>query len=228
MGFLIAVDGVDSSGKQTQTELLYERLKERGNKVRKVSFPAYDSPSSSLVKMYLAGEFGTDPGDVNAYTASAFFALDRFATYKTDWGDDYNNDTIILADRYTTSNMIHQAGKISQPAEKERFIEWLYDFEYHICGLPKPDITVFLDMPPEYGIKLMENRANKINGSDVKDIHERSPEYLKSSYDNAVFIAEHYGWTRIPCAENNRVRTIDDINGDVFSAVVNALKAKNS
>ncbi|MCD8390662.1 MAG: thymidylate kinase [Firmicutes bacterium] len=219
MGILIAVDGVDSSGKQTQTELLRKRLKSDGVNIRAVSFPVYDSPSSSLIKMYLDGEFGTNPDDVNAYTASAFFALDRFASYKTDWGADYNGGAVILADRYTTSNMIHQAGKIDDLSEKKKFIDWVYDFEYNICGLPKPDITIFLDMPPEYGIRLMENRANKIDGTDVKDIHERNREYLQKSYDNAVFVAESYGWKRIVCAENGAVRSIEDINDEVYSAV---------
>lgn len=224
MGFLIAIDGVDSSGKETQTKLLYERLLSEGADVRAVSFPAYDKPSSALVRMYLNGDFGKSPSDVNAYTASAFYALDRFATFKTDWGADYDAGKIILADRYATSNMIHQAGKIEDAGEKQAFLDWIYDFEYNKCGIPKPDITVFLDMPVEYGIKLMEKRANKIDGSGVKDIHERDAAYLKKSYDNAVFAAEKYGWTRIVCARDGVIRTPEDIHDEVYAAVRNAMK----
>lgn len=219
MGILIVIDGVDSSGKQTQTDMLYEKLQGDGKRVRKVSFPAYDSPSSSLIKMYLDGEFGEKPDDVNAYVASSFYAMDRFATYRSDWGRDYESDTVIIADRYVTSNMIHQAGKISDIAEKEAFLDWVYDLEYVKCGLPKPDITIFLDMPVEYAVKLMERRANKINGSEKKDIHESDIEYLQKSYDNAVFVAERYGWKRIVCVDNGRIKSPDEINEEICRAV---------
>lgn len=219
MGILIAIDGVDSSGKETQTKLLYERLKEKTDKIRMVSFPAYDKPSSSLVKMYLDGSFGTNPDDVNAYVASAFFAMDRFATYRTDWGKDYKEESIILADRYVTSNMIHQASKIDEISEKEKCLEWVYDFEYNICGLPKPDITIFLDMPVKWATKLMEERANKIDGTQIKDIHERNSEYLQKSYDNAVFAADKYGWKRIVCAADDGIKSQADIHEEIYSAV---------
>ena len=219
MGILIVIDGVDSSGKQTQTDMLCERLKNEGKHVRKVSFPAYDSPSSSLIKMYLDGEFGEKPDDVNAYVASSFYAMDRFATYRSDWSDDYNSDTIIVADRYVTSNMIHQAGKITDTAEKEEFLDWVYDLEYVKCGLPKPDVTIFLDMPVEYAVKLMESRANKITGGEKKDIHESDIEYLQKSYDNAVFVAKRYEWKRIACVDNGRIKSPEEISGEIYRAV---------
>ncbi len=219
MGFLIAIDGVDSSGKQTQTQMLCKRLKEDKLPVRLVSFPVYDNPSSTLVKMYLEGKFGTDPGDVNAYVASSLFALDRFATYKTDWGRDYEQNTIIVADRYVSSNMIHQASKISDISKKEECLDWIYDYEYNICSLPKPDVTVFLDMPVYRAKELMQNRANKIDGTDVLDIHERNTDYLQKSYDNAVFVAEKYNWTRIKCANDEGVRTPQSIHNEIYETV---------
>lgn len=218
MGVLIAVDGVDASGKQTQTELLKSRLG-RERAVRLVSFPAYESRSSELVKMYLNGDFGKNPEDVNAYAASVFFAADRYATFKSDWGRDYAGGKIIIADRYVSSNMIHQAGKIDDPEGKEKFLEWLHDLEYNKLGLPKPDITIFLDMPPEYGARLMRGRANKITGRDDRDIHESNAGYLKRSYDNALFAAKNRGWHIIPCVKNGAVRSIEDIHGEIYKTV---------
>ena len=149
MGILIAIDGTDASGKQTQSELLYKRLTDNGIKARLISFPAYENASSALVKMYLAGDFGKDPSDVNAYAASVFYAADRFATYRTDWGKDYNDGVVIIADRYVSSNMIHQASKCADNAEKDKFIAWLEELEYGHFGLPRPDKVLFLDMPTE-------------------------------------------------------------------------------
>ena len=218
MGKLIAIDGVDASGKQTHAELLYEKLKKMGKKVRLISFPAYDKPSSALVKMYLSGDFGEKPEDVSAYAASTFFAADRFSTYRTDWGKDYNDDTIIIADRYVSSNMIHQASKL-KTEERSEFLDWLDNFEYNIYSLPRPDITIFLDMPPEFGAELMRERENKFSGDSEKDIHERNKEYLKESYDNACFVAEKYNWQRISCVKDDKIRTIEEINEEVFELV---------
>lgn len=223
MGILIAVDGVDASGKQTQTEKLCKRLIEEGRKVRLVSFPAYENPSSELVRMYLSGRFGKNPEDVNAYAASTFFAADRFATFKTDWGRDYNNGTIIIADRYVSSNMIHQAGKIRDLHEKDKFLEWLEDFEYVKYGLPRPNKTIFLDMPMEYAVQLMKERPNKITGEAEKDIHEGDVGYLRDSYENAVYISEKFGWERILCAKNDKVRDVSDIHEEIYSKIKNII-----
>ena len=216
MGKLIAIDGVDASGKQTHAGLLYEKFKSEGKNVRKISFPMYESPSSELVKMYLSGEFGEKPGDVSAYAASSFFAADRFATFRTDWGKDYNNGMLIIADRYVSSNMIHQASKL-EPGEKDKFLEWLDNFEYEIYALPRPDITIFLDMPPEYGIHFMSERENKFSKDAEKDIHERNFEYLLKSYENACSIAEKYGWIKVSCVRNGNIRTIDEINSEIYN-----------
>lgn len=218
MGILIAIDGVDASGKQTQTELFLKRLEAEKIKVKMVSFPAYDNPSSTLVKMYLNGDFGEKPSDVNAYATSTLFAADRFATYRTDWCKDYADGTVILADRYVSSNLIHQASKIEDEAEKDRFLTWLDNLEYGIYGLPRPDITIFLDMPPKYGAELMRGRLNKSNGEDKKDIHESDAAYLEKSYNNALFVARRFGWKRISCVKDGAVRSVEDIHCDIYAA----------
>lgn len=222
LGKLIAIDGVDASGKETHCGLLYEKLKNDGEAVKRISFPMYQSPSSELVKMYLSGDFGENPDDVNAYAASSLFAADRFASFRTDWGKDYKNGSIIIADRYVSANMIHQASKLGE-CEKNRFLDWLDSFEYEIYELPRPDITIFLDMPPEYGIKLMAERDNKFSHESKKDIHERNSEYLEKSYKNACMIADKYGWTRISCVKGGQIRTIDDINNEIYNKVKNIL-----
>ncbi len=221
-GFLIAIEGVDASGKQTHSELLYDKLAKDGKAVRKISFPMYDSDSSSLVKMYLSGKFGEKADDVNAYAASTFFAADRFATYHTDWGKDYENGIIIVADRYVSSNMIHQAGKLAG-SERDNYLDWVNDFEYGIYALPKPDINIFLDMPPEFGEMLMCERDNKFTKASEKDIHERDFGHLKKSYENACYIAKKYGWTVVSCVKEGKIRSIEDINDELYEIVKSAL-----
>lgn len=219
---LIVIEGVDCSGKETQTERLCINLEKEGYKVKRISFPDYESDSSSLVKMYLRGDFGKSAYDVNPYTASAFFAVDRFASYKTKWGEDLK-DTIVVADRYVTSNMVHQASKMSSEEEKLEYIKWLYDFEYVKLGLPQPDEVIFLDMPPEISAKLNAERKNKITGEAAKDIHENDLTYLKASYDNAHFVAKNQNWSRIDCAPGNELRTIEDISTEILDRVKESL-----
>ncbi|HOM02503.1 MAG TPA: thymidylate kinase [Acetivibrio sp.] len=219
-GKLIIIEsGADASGKATQTGKLYERLVEEGHKVRKITFPNYDSDSSALVKMYLNGDFGKNPNDVSPYVASTFYAVDRFASYRTDWGQAYNDGWIILADRYTTSNMVHQAAKIKDLEEKDRFLDWLWNFEFGIYKLPVPDCVIFLDMPPSYSKELMKERANKFTGEQKKDIHERNDEYLMESYRNSLYIAKKYNWIMINCVENGNLKKIDEIQEKVYEAV---------
>ncbi len=211
---IIAVEGVDASGKQTQTELLEKYLIDSGFEVRKLSFPVYESDSSAAVRMYLNGKLSEHAEDISAYAASTLFAQDRFLSFKSDWQKDYDAGKIILCDRYVGSNMIHQACKLKQE-EKDKFLDWLDDFEYGIYGLPRPDITFFLDMPPEQAKKLISGRLNKIDNSNSQDIHERDSEYLKKSYENACFVAEKFGWIRISCVRNGLVRSISDINSEI-------------
>ena len=217
-GKLYVIEGVDGSGKATQTELLYQALLAEGKPVRKVSFPDYDSPSSSLIKMYLNGEFGTDPQSVNAFATSVFFAVDRFASFRKDWQEFYENGGIIIADRYVTSNLVHQAGKISDAAEKERYIQWLSDLEYNIFGLPKPDRVIFLDMPPAYSLKLRQQR-NELKQGLTADIHEADQTYLQNAYKNAIGIAKHQEWHTISCVADDKIRTIEDIHAEIVRTI---------
>lgn len=218
-GKLIVIEGCDGSGKATQTQMLYKRFIDEKYSVRKVEYPNYKSDSSALVKMYLEGKFGTNPEDVNSYAASAFYAVDRFASYKTEWKDFYDNGGIIIADRYTTSNMVHQASKVDNKADKDKFLDWLWNFEFNLFNLPVPDCVIFLDMPPEYSQKLMQNRKNKINGKETKDIHESDLNYLKKSYDNSKYVAEKYSWCVIDCVEDNCVKSMERIHEDIYLTV---------
>ena len=214
-GKLFVIEGVDGSGKATQTDLLYQALQNEGKTVRKISFPNYDSPSSSLIKMYLNGEFGTDPQAVNAYATSVFFAVDRFASFRTDWHSFYEDGGIIIADRYVTSNFVHQAGKIEDVAEKERYIQWLSHLEYDIFDLPRPDCVIFLDMPPAYSLRLRQQR-NTLKQGLTHDIHEEDQGYLYQAYENATAIAQHQAWHVINCVADYEIRTIEEIHQEIM------------
>lgn len=218
-GKLIVIEGSDGSGKATQTKKLYEKLVNKNKKVKKVEFPNYKSEASALIKMYLSGEFGKDPDSVNPYTSSTFYAVDRFASYKKEWEEFYLNGGIIIADRYTTSNMIHQAAKIKDVQAKDKFLNWLWDFEFEKVNLPVPDCVIFLDMPPKYSKSLMKNRENKFTGEKEKDIHESNYEYLLESYNNSKYISQKYNWDRIDCIKNDNIKSIDEINYDIIEAV---------
>ena len=218
-GKLIIIDGSDGSGKATQSLTLFARLQQEGYKVKKVEYPDYGSESSALIKMYLNGDFGSKPEDVNAYAASAFYAVDRYASYKMKWKDFYEEGGIILADRYTTSNMVHQAAKINDLEEKSNFLKWLWDFEFNLCGLPIPDGVIFLDVPPECSRKLMEDRLNKYTGDEKKDIHERNSDFLEKSYYNAKLIAEKYNWINISCVESESMLSVEDIHNKIYKAL---------
>ena len=219
MGKLFVIDGTDGSGKQTQFELLKNKFEEKGINYKTVSFPNYDSPSSSLVKMYLSGEFGENAKDVSPYIASTFYAADRYATYKKDLEQFYNNGGIILADRYTTANMVHQAGKIKDKLERDKFLDWLWDFEFNLYGLPIPTKAFFLNMPPEYALKLMENRKNKFTNEEKKDIHEKDKNHIVDSYNAACELVEKYNWYEVKCVKDDVLRTIDDIHEEIFTEI---------
>ncbi len=218
-GKLIIIEGSDGSGKATQAGKLYDRLVEEGYKIMKVEFPDYKSESSALVKMYLRGDFGSSAGDVNAYAASTFYAVDRFASYKKDWEKFYLDGGIIISDRYTTSNMVHQAAKIKDEDEKNKYLDWLWNLEFELMGLPVPDEVVFLDMPPEYSRKLMHQRNNKITGEASKDIHESDYEFLNNSYKNSCALAEKYGWKKISCVDGCEIKSIEDIHEEIYDII---------
>ena len=219
MGKIIVIEGTDSSGKETQTKLLYERIKKVNEKTIKISFPNYDSLACEPVKMYLAGAFGTDAVKVNPYPVSTMYAIDRYASYKQDWGKSYEEGYIIVTDRYVTSNMIHQASKIQSEEEKEEYLKWLIDLEYKKNQIPEPDIVIFLKMPIDKAKELMENRNNKIDGSMKKDIHEINEDYLKKSYKNATEISQKFNWYEVECVENNRIKSIEEINDEIFKKI---------
>ena len=212
MGKLFVIDGTDGSGKQTQFKKLQERLTKEGIDYKTVSFPNYDSPSSSLVKMYLAGEFGENAKQVSPYIASTFYAADRYATFKKELEEYYNNGGTILADRYTTANMIHQAGKIQDKNERKKLLDWIWDFEFNLYGLPVPSEVFLLKMPPEVSIELMKDRENKFTHEAAKDIHERDKNHLIDAYNAACDVAKDYGWFTIECVKDGKIRTIEDIH----------------
>ena len=219
MGKLFVIDGTDGSGKQTQSSLLKERLQKDGIDFKSISFPNYDSPSSALVKMYLEGDFGENQKDVSPYIASTFYAADRYATFKKDFDKYYNNGGIIIADRYTTSNMIHQAGIIKDKQEREKFLKWLWDFEFNLYGLPIPTEVIFLNMPPDYTEKLIQDRENKITHEKQKDIIEKNKQNTIDAYNNALELVKKYNWYEIKCVKDDKIRTIEDINGEIYELV---------
>jgi len=218
-GQLMVIEGVDGSGKETQTKLLYDRLLKQGEKVMKVSYPRYDKESSAMVKLYLSGAFGEDPSTVSPYIASTFYAADRYASYKEDYEDFLNQGGMVLADRYTTSNMVHQAGKIQDEKERKKFLDWLWDYEFNLYGLPIPDQVFFLNIPPEINEELIKNRNNKITGKQEKDIHEKSPEHLRDSYKSALALVHEYGWTEINCIHQRKLRSIESIHEEIWNCI---------
>ena len=230
LGKIIVIEGTDSSGKETQSNLLFEELKQQGFNVKKISFPNYDSPACEPVKMYLAGEFGEDALNINPYPVSTMYAIDRYASYKKEWEEFYKTGGILITDRYTTSNMVHQASKIKDKVEKERYLEWLKDLEYEKIGIPKPNLVIFLNMPTESAIELMAERKNKITGETLKDIHEKDEEYLKKSHENACEIAKQEGWKEVLCVSLNnkikKIKTVEEIRKEVISIV--EVEIKNS
>ncbi len=220
MGYFIAIDGLDGSGKKTQSELLVSYLKSRGLLVRKLDFPNYAGESSYFVKMYLNGELGTDPKATNAYAASMFFAADRYVSYRRDWSEDYlNKDTVIVADRYTTANAIHQLSKLPRE-DWDGFLSWLWDFEFTKLSLPSPDLVLFLEVPPALSHKLVALRSAETGRT--QDIHELDPDHMTKSYDAAVFASGELGWKRISCEDPERaleMRSREDIFAEIKATV---------
>lgn len=209
---LIAIDGLDASGKMTQTELLKDLLAEKGVPYRYLSFPTYDSDYSAHVNMYLSGRFGSDPEAVNPFAASSFFGADRFCSYMLDWKKDYENGAVILANRYTSANAVHQLSKLPE-SEYESFLDWLTDYEYNKLGVPKPDAVVYLCLPPELSQKLIEHRCNETGAQ--KDIHESNAKHLENSYRAALYSAGRLGWIKIDCSENGGMRSREAIHKEI-------------
>ena len=216
MGKLIIIEGLDGCGKSTQTALLEKYFQNENINYKKIKLPDYESKSSTLVKMYLGGEFGENADDVNAYAAGAFYAVDRFASYKLDWGKDYEAGTLILADRYATSNSIYQMEKIDE-AKWDEYLDWSADFEYNKIGIPKPDLVIFLDMPVEVSQKLMTSRYNGDDGK--KDVHEANVEFLNNCRKSALYTAKKQGWAVIPCSDGENPLPIDEIHNTILDFI---------
>lgn len=218
-GKFIVIEGLDGSGKATQTEILKNTLEAEGKTVKKLTFPDYDNESSALVKMYLGGEFGDNPDDVNAYAASAFYTVDRIASYLKFWKKDYENGACILADRYSTSNIIYQMSKLPE-SEWDSFIEFQEDFEYNKINVPKPDLIIYLDVEPDVSQKLMSKRYS--GDESKKDLHEKNVNFLLECRNSALYAADKLGWVKISCTRNGEMRSIEDIAEDIIKVIRNA------
>ena len=223
-GRLIVIEGTDGSGKSTQFARLCRRAEHEGIAFQRLVFPQYQEESSALLRMYLNGEFGRKPGDVNAYAASSFYAVDRYASWKKVWQGYYEAGGLVLADRYTTSNAVHQSSKVP-PEERLAFFQWLFDFEYGRLGLPEPDLVLYLDMPTERAVDMLRQRER--DSHTQGDIHETDSAYLATCRQAALEAAERYGWTKIPCLDQEgRLRRIDEIHQDIWQAVRPLLETK--
>ena len=221
MGKLIVIEGTDGSGKSTQFRLLTDRLESEQVKFQKLVFPQYSEPSSALIRMYLGGEFGKSPSDVNAYAASAFYSVDRYASYRKVWGKWYEAGGLVVSDRYTTSNAVHQASK--EPEDKrEDFLNWLYDFEYDKLGLPRPDLVIYLDVPTDFTEKMLRHRETETHTQ--ADIHEQDTQYLATCRRMGRAAAEHYGWTVIRCVRDGAMRSKEDIHEEIYRHVAACLE----
>ena len=214
MGKFIAIDGLDGSGKGTQSELLVKRLESEGKRVRVLSFPVYESDSSIFVRMYLEGKLGSKPSDTNAYAASMFFAADRYVSYKTDWKKDIDDpDTIVVANRYTTANAVHQLSKLPKD-EWEGFLAWLWDFEFGKLGLPEPDLVLYLELPPKLSLSLVKSRSDSTG--QKMDIHELDTAYMDKCYEAALYSCRSLGWKQIKCYNGDVIRTREDIAEEIY------------
>jgi dTMP kinase len=216
-GKLIIIEAGDGSGKATQTRALYEHLLADGHRVHRIEFPDYEADSSMLVRMYLRGDFGGHAEDVNAFAASTFFAVDRYASFRMKWKKFYDAGDIILADRYTTSNMVHQAVKLTDAKDRDEFLDWLWDLEFTKMGLPVPDRVVFLNMDPAIADRLIAARAQETG--QAKDIHEKDADYLHRCHQAYVALAQKYGWSQVKCDQAGKLRSIEAIHAEVYQAI---------
>lgn len=211
MGKLVVIEGSDGSGKATQTKKLYERLRDLEVNVRRVSFPNYESESSALIRMYLRGDFGGDAMNVNPYATATFYAVDRFAGFR-NWKNFYDEGGLVLSDRYVGSNMAYQAAKLKKKAERTKFLTWLEDLEYERFKLPRPAMTIFLDMPPAISAILRKQRGRE-------DIHESDADYMEKVYSTYKEIAQKFDWKVVSCADKNFARSSTDIHENILALV---------
>ena len=221
MGKLIVIEGTDGSGKSTQFQKMSEHLEKDGVAFKHIVFPRYSEESSALIRMYLGGQFGDKPTDVNAYAASSFYAVDRYASYKMDWGKWYEEGGVVISDRYTTSNAVHQASKEEGQARQD-YLKWLYEFEYDQLKLPRPDLTIYLDVPTDFTEKMLRGREEATNTK--ADIHEKDMTYLATCRQCGREAAAFYGWKVIHCVKDGKMRSIEDIHNEIYAAVQQCLE----
>ena len=212
MNKLIVIEGLDGCGKTTQLEILEKRLPD----THFITFPYYNTNSGRIVSDYLSGAFKDDNPEISAYSASAIYAVDRYTSYKTHWGALYESGSPVISARYTSSNAIYQMTKLSKD-KWEGYLDWLFDFEYNKLGMPKPDRTIFLDMPIEVSQKLLSKRYG--GDESKKDIHERDTAFLSACRSAALYTAEKCGWNIVKCSENGEPRTIEEINEELFALI---------
>ena len=212
-GKLIVFEGTDGSGKATQSKLLLERLQREGVDCMSLTFPRYGKPSAAPVELYLSGALGAKPGDVNAYAASTFYAVDRYCSYKQSWGGFYEQGGVLIADRYTTSNAVHQASKLPREARRA-FLDWLFGFEYGLLGLPEPTAVFYLDVPTELTERMMRRREAQTN--TAADIHERDAAYLRACREAGEQLVADYGWQYVDCSHGGEMRRIEDIHEEIY------------
>ena len=216
LGKLIVFEGIDGSGKSTQFELICKKLSDESHQFKRIVFPRYSEPSSALIKMYLSGDFGDDPDSVNAYAASSFFAVDRYASFIQDWRDYYTNGGLVLTDRYTTSNALHQGAKVDKK-NRGAFFKWLYDYEFNLIGLPAPDLVIYMDIDIKYAAKRLLQRQTE-TGTNA-DIHENDMIYLKSSIESGEQAAAQFGWHKIKCINNGIERNKEDLHKEIYEII---------
>ena len=215
-GRLIVLEGTDGSGKATQAKLLLRSLEDRGVPCREIDFPRYGSPFAEPAARYLRGALGDQPGDVNAYAASTMFAVDRYASYKEDWGGFYESGGVVVADRYTTSNAVHQASKLPE-GERRAYLDWLFDLEYNRLALPEPDTVIYLDLPAELSARMLRLRQEATHTQ--ADIHEQDGTYLRACRESAREIVKHLGWRRVDCSRDGALRAPEDIHRGLWELV---------
>lgn len=218
MGRLLAIEGLDGSGKQTQSALLKDALAAASYKVASIDFPRYGKKSAVLCEAYLHGDLGGRADEVGAYAASTLFAVDRYASYLMEWREAYERSDFLVADRYTTSNAIHQCGKLPR-GEWEGFVSWLYDFEFGKLGLPRPDEVFYLSMPVSTSEELLA--ARYAGDESKKDIHERDDFYLRLSHEAAEWCCTRLGWERVECVCGGSLRTIEEIHEEIMKKIGN-------
>lgn len=221
-GYIVVIEGTDGCGKQTQSKELLRKLNEAGYHARLQSFPNYDSQSSGPVKMYLGGEFG-DVNSLDPYQASSLYAIDRLCTYNKDLKEFYENGGILILDRYVQSNMIHQAGKAKSLEDVDALLDWLNEFEFGTLRLPQPDRVIFLDVPVEVSLRLMEERGIHKTGT-IKDVHEQDAEHINHAYKAGKYVGQKFGWDIINCTENGQIKSIDEISEVIWDRVIGDLE----